>query len=245
METDELIKYEGVSIKQGDYEIVKGVELSIKRGELVYLIGPVGSGKSSILRTIYADLGISDGKAFVLGYDMCKIKRKQIPDLRKKEGIIFQDYKLLSDMTIRKNLEFVLRATGVNHKDEIAERIKKALECVGLEEKENKYPNELSGGEQQRAAIARAILNKPQVILADEPTGNLDKAASTNVTKLLADLSANGTAVLMSTHNTDLIHKFKGKVYRCGEGSFKEVTNEYCDPIELKEHTTQTEAHIQ
>lgn len=235
MEKNELIKYEDVTIRQGDYDIIKGVTFTIKRGELVYLIGPVGSGKSSILRTIYADLKISSGKAHVLDYDISQIKRKQIPDLRKKEGIIFQDYKLLSDMTIRKNLEFVLRATGVNHKDEIAERIKKALECVGLEEKEEKYPNELSGGEQQRAAIARAILNKPQVILADEPTGNLDKAAATNVTKLLAELSANGTAVLMSTHNTDLIHKFKGKVYRCGEGSFREVTNEYCDPIELKD----------
>ncbi len=235
MEKNELIKYEDVAIRQGDYDIIKGVTFTIKRGELVYLIGPVGSGKSSILRTIYADLKICSGKAYVLDYDISKIKRKQIPDLRKKEGIIFQDYKLLSDMTIRKNLEFVLRATGVNHKDEIAERIKKALECVGLEEKEEKYPNELSGGEQQRAAIARAILNKPQVILADEPTGNLDKAAATNVTKLLAELSANGTAVLMSTHNTDLIHKFKGKVYRCGEGSFSEVTNEYCDPIELKD----------
>ncbi len=238
MENENLITYNNVLIRQGEYDIVKDVTFSVNKGDFVYIIGPVGSGKSSILRTLYADLKISGGEATVLEYDMSKIKRKHIPNLRKKEGIIFQDYKLLSDMNIRKNLEFVLRATGIKQKNEIRERIKKALDCVGLEGKEDKFPNELSGGEQQRAAIARAILNEPQIILADEPTGNLDKNAAMNVTKLLAELNAKGTAIIMSTHNLDLINKFAGKVYRCGEGTFKEVTDDFCEPIELKDIET-------
>lgn len=239
MEQDTLISYSNVVISQGGYDIVKNVTLNVGKGEFVYLIGPVGSGKSSILRTFYADLKISGGKAVVLGYDMNKIKRKHIPDLRKKEGIIFQDYKLLSDLTIRKNLEFVLRATGLKRKKEIGEKIAQALERVGLIGKEDKFPNELSGGEQQRAAIARAILNSPQIILADEPTGNLDKNAALNITKLLASLCAGGTAVVMSTHNLDLIDKFAGRVYRCGEGTFREVTDDFCKPLEL--HDTEAE----
>lgn len=235
METENLISYSDVLIRHGDCDIVKGVTLSVSKGDFVYIIGPVGAGKSSILRTMYADLRISGGTASVLGWDMAKIKRKHIPELRRKEGIIFQDYKLLGDMSIRKNLEFVLRATGMKQKSEIRERVRDALERTGLTGKEGKYPDELSGGEQQRAAIARAILNDPLVILADEPTGNLDKNTALGVTQLLAELNANGTAVIMSTHNLDLINKFTGKVYRCSGGAFEDATDDFCEPLELKD----------
>ncbi len=221
-----LISYEGVAISHDEYEVVKDVTFSVYPQDFIFLTGNVGSGKSSILRTIYKDLDFSAGKGIVLGYDLSKIRRKQIPDLRKQLGIIFQDYKLLGNLTVWKNLAFVLKATGVK-KDEIDKRIDDTLKLVGLEGKEGKYPNELSGGEQQRAAIARAIINNPKVILADEPTGNLDKAAAMEITRLLGKISENGAAVIMSTHNHDLVKTFTGKVFQCKEGIFHDITDEY------------------
>ncbi len=223
-ESNALISYEGVAISHDGYEVIRDISFTIYPGDFVFLTGQVGSGKSSILRTIYRDLKVSKGKAKALGYDLTAIHRKQIPDLRKQLGIIFQDYKLLGDLTIEDNLAFVLRATGVKHKGEISQRIAEALSLVGLNDKKEKFPNELSGGEQQRAAIARAIINHPKVILADEPTGNLDKEAATKITMLLKEISLNGTAVIMSTHNLDLVEKYAGKVFQCINGEFRNLT---------------------
>ena len=221
-----LISYEGVAISHDEYEVVKDVTFAVYPKDFIFLTGNVGSGKSSILRTIYKDLDFSAGKGCVLGYDLSKIRRKQIPDLRKQLGIIFQDYKLLGNLTVWENLAFVLKATGVK-KEEVEKRIDETLKLVGLEGKEGKYPNELSGGEQQRAAIARAIINNPKVILADEPTGNLDKTAAMEITRLLGKISENGAAVIMSTHNHDLVKTFTGKVFQCKEGAFHDITDEY------------------
>ncbi len=223
-ESNALISYEGVAISHDGYEVIRDISFTIYPGDFVFLTGQVGSGKSSILRTIYRDLKVSKGKAKALGYDLTAIHRKQIPDLRKQLGIIFQDYKLLGDLTIEDNLAFVLRATGVKHKGEISQRIAEALSLVGLNDKKEKFPNELSGGEQQRAAIARAIINHPKVILADEPTGNLDKEAATKITMLLKEISLNDTAVIMSTHNLDLVEKYAGKVFQCINGEFRNLT---------------------
>ncbi len=223
-ESNALISYEDVAISHDGYEVIRDISFTIYPGDFVFLTGQVGSGKSSILRTIYRDLKVSKGKAKALGYDLTAIHRKQIPDLRKQLGIIFQDYKLLGDLTIEDNLAFVLRATGVKHKGEISQRIAEALSLVGLNDKKEKFPNELSGGEQQRAAIARAIINHPKVILADEPTGNLDKEAATKITMLLKEISQNGTAVIMSTHNLDLVEKYAGKVFQCINGEFRNLT---------------------
>ncbi len=223
-ESNALISYEGVAISHDGYEVIRDISFTIYPGDFVFLTGQVGSGKSSILRTIYRDLKVSKGKAKALGYDLTAIHRKQIPDLRKQLGIIFQDYKLLGDLTIEDNLAFVLRATDVKHKGEISQRIAEALSLVGLNDKKEKFPNELSGGEQQRAAIARAIINHPKVILADEPTGNLDKEAATKITMLLKEISLNGTAVIMSTHNLDLVEKYAGKVFQCINGEFRNLT---------------------
>ncbi len=223
-ESNALISYEDVAISHDGYEVIRDISFTIYPGDFVFLTGQVGSGKSSILRTIYRDLKVSKGKAKALGYDLTAIHKKQIPDLRKQLGIIFQDYKLLGDLTIEDNLAFVLRATGVKHKGEISQRIAEALSLVGLNDKKEKFPNELSGGEQQRAAIARAIINHPKVILADEPTGNLDKEAATKITMLLKEISLNGTAVIMSTHNLDLVEKYAGKVFQCINGEFRNLT---------------------
>ncbi len=221
-----LISYDGVAISHDEHEVIKNVTFSVYPKDFIFLTGNVGSGKSSILRTIYKDLDFSAGKGCVLGYDLSKIRRKQIPDLRKQLGIIFQDYKLLGNLTVWENLAFVLKATGVK-KEEVEKRIDETLKLVGLEGKEGKYPNELSGGEQQRAAIARAIINNPKVILADEPTGNLDKNAAMEITRLLGKISENGAAVIMSTHNHDLVKTFTGKVFQCKEGAFHDITDEY------------------
>lgn len=226
-EKNALIFYSGVSICHDEYEVVKDVTFEVYPKDFIFLTGPVGSGKSSLLRTIYRDLEITAGTANVLGYDVAKIKNKQIPDLRKQLGIIFQDYKLLGNLTVEKNLAFVLKATGLKQKDEISRRISDTLKLVGLEGKDDKFPNELSGGEQQRAAIARAIINNPKVILADEPTGNLDKDAAQNITGLLKQISESGAAVIMSTHNLELVEKFDGKVFLCQDRELRDVTAQY------------------
>jgi cell division transport system ATP-binding protein len=216
-----LINYWNVDIDQQESSVLKGVNLKVYKGDFIYIIGKVGSGKTSLLKTIYGELKVTGDCANVLGYDMEKLKRKNIPRLRRKLGIVFQDFQLLTDRTIYDNLEFVLRAIGWKKKSEMNSRIEKVLEQVGMSDKSYKIPNELSGGEQQRIVIARAILNSPQIILADEPTGNLDAETGLAIGELLYNisLSETGTSVIITTHNAQLIEKIPGKVYRCDENS--------------------------
>lgn len=218
-----LITYKDVEIHQQELCVLSGVNLSLRAGQLVYLIGRVGSGKTSLLKTLYGELGITSGQARVLGYDMRRIRRRHLPQLRRKLGIVFQDFQLLTDRTVYHNLEFVLRATGWQDKQRIKERIAQVLALVGMEHKGYKFPSELSGGEQQRIVIARAVLNSPQIILADEPTGNLDAETGHAILALLDELSRSGTLVIVTTHNLQLLHAYPGKVYRCEEHRLVEV----------------------
>ena len=210
-----LIKYKGVRVSQDYDTVLRGVDLELSRGSFVYLIGKVGAGKSSLLKTMYGELDITEGEAEVLGYNMRKLKQKHVPKLRRRLGIVFQDFQLLTDRSVYDNLKFVLRATGWHDKREIDNRIKAVLNLVGMEDKEGKLPNELSGGEQQRVVIARAVLNSPDIIMADEPTGHLDAETGRAITKLLHDLSDTGSLVIMTTHNLQLLREFPGEVYRC------------------------------
>lgn len=223
---DALIKYTDVTICQQELSVLEHVDLELKKGELVYLIGKVGSGKTSLLKTFYGELEIASGNAMVLDYDMCRIKRKHIPHLRRKLGIVFQDFQLLTDRSVFENLEFVLRATGWNHKGEIKDRIEEVLKQVGMNNKGYKLPNELSGGEQQRIVIARAILNSPDIILADEPTGNLDVETGKAIAELLHNLAEEGTLVVMTTHNLQLLEQYPGRVFKCENHQICEVKNE-------------------
>ena len=226
-----LINYKGINIYQDDKLVLGNVDFHIEQSEFVYLIGKVGSGKSSLLKTIYCELDIDsddeEAVADVLGRDLKKIKRKEIAGLRRDFGIIFQDFQLLHDLTVYRNLHFVLKATGWKNKKEIDERIDEVLTDVGLLDKKNKKPHELSGGEQQRIAIARALLNKPKVIIADEPTGNLDTGTALDIVALLKEITKKGTAVIMSTHNMLILQKYPGIVYRCEDGVLADVTSEY------------------
>lgn len=210
-----LVDYQNVEINQQDLCVLSDVNLQLEKGEFIYLIGKVGSGKTSLLKTIYGELGIQSGKAEVLGHDMRRIKRKRLPELRKKLGIVFQDFQLLTDRSVYDNLEFVLKATGWKHAKRIDARIQEVLEQVGMAHKGYKMPNELSGGEQQRIVIARAILNSPEIILADEPTGNLDIETGRQIVQLLQSICRQGSAVVMTTHNLNLLDEFPGKVYKC------------------------------
>lgn len=220
-----LISYKNVTVCQSSgSKILEGVNLEINEGEFVYIIGRVGSGKSSLLETIYCELDIDEAdEAVVLDYDLLTIRRKDIPALRRQIGVVFQDFQLLGDRTVYKNLEFVLKATGWEDKQEISERISEVLNQIGLADKADKMPNELSGGEQQRIAIARAILNSPKLIIADEPTGNLDKETADNIMELLKSISEKGTAVVMSTHNIGLVNKYPGKAIQCQDGKLEQV----------------------
>lgn len=222
---DTLIKYTDVTICQQELSVLENVDLDLKKGELVYLIGKVGSGKTSLLKTFYGELEIASGNADVMGYDMCKIKRKHIPQLRRKLGIVFQDFQLLTDRSVYENLEFVLRATGWKHKGEMKDRIEEVLKQVGMNNKGYKLPNELSGGEQQRIVIARAILNSPDIILADEPTGNLDVETGKAIAELLYNLTKDGTLVVMTTHNLQLLEQYPGRVFRCENHQIVEEIN--------------------
>ena len=224
-----LINYKNVNVFQsGDKPVLANVNFHVDEGEFIYVIGRVGSGKSSLLKTIYFELDIDEAEeAMILNQDLLKLKRKHVPALRRQMGIIFQDFQLLGDRTVYKNLRFVLKATGWKDKKEINTRIKEVLSDVGLEDKADKLPHELSGGEQQRVAIARAILNKPKVIIADEPTGNLDPETAENIIRMLKDISQTGTAVVMSTHNIPLLDKYPGIVYRCADGKLEEITDDY------------------
>ncbi len=214
-----LINYQKATICQLDgKEILHDVDIQVNEGEFVYIIGRVGSGKSSLLKTFYQELYVDEAvEAQVLDYDMLTIKRKQIPALRRQMGIVFQDFQLLADRTVRKNLQFVLKATGWR-KEDIANRIEEVLADVGMADKIDVMPHELSGGEQQRVAIARAILNRPSLIIADEPTANLDAETAEGIMQLLRSISFKGTAVVMSTHNISLIEQYPGTVYRCIDG---------------------------
>ncbi len=227
---DTLIRYKDVEIHQQDLCVLSDVNLELHKGEFVYLIGKVGSGKTSLLKTFYGELDITSGEAEVLGYDMLHIKRKYIPELRRKLGIVFQDFQLLTDRTVHDNLEFVLRATGWKNKGEIKDRIDEVLQLVGMGNKGYKYPNELSGGEQQRIVIARAVLNSPAIVLADEPTGNLDVETGFAITQLLHYLSAAGSLVIMTTHNMQLLWEYPGRVYRCADHQITDVTEMYTAP---------------
>ncbi len=223
-----LIEYKKVRIFQEDVCVLNDVDFHVEEGEFIYIIGKVGSGKSSLLKTTYCELDIESGEqAMVLDRDIMNIRRREIPALRKEMGIIFQDFQLLHDRTVAKNLRFVLKATGWKNKKEIEERIDEVLEMVGMSEKKDKMPHELSGGEQQRIAIARAILNKPRIIIADEPTGNLDPETAAYIVSLLKQISQTGTAIVMTTHNIPMLDKFPGIVYRCKDGAIYDVTNDY------------------
>ena len=223
--SEPIIRYQNVCVSQQGLEILEGVDFELSQGEFVYLIGKVGSGKTSFLKTIYGELEIQSGEAEVMGCNMRTIKQKHIPDLRRRLGIVFQDFQLLTDRTVHANLEFVLRATGWKNKVEIHTRIEEVLEQVGMSGKGYKMPNELSGGEQQRIVIARAILNKPELILADEPTGNLDVETGHSIVKLLKEICAQVSAILMITHNLNLLTEYPGKVYRFANHHIEEVTN--------------------
>lgn len=234
-----LIRYKDVEIHQQELCVLNDVNLELHKGEFVYLIGKVGSGKTSLLKTFYGELDVAAGDAEVLGYDMLHIKRKHIQQLRRKLGIVFQDFQLLNDRTVRANLDFVLKATGWKKKKERNTRIHEVLEQVGMTAKANQMPYQLSGGEQQCVCIARAILNHPDIILADEATGNLDKENGRRAAAILYDISKAGTTVVLSTHNEELISEFPGVVYRCGEGRLQECTDAYTpllapDAIESK-----------
>ena len=224
-----LIDFNKVNVYQADKLILQDVNFQADEGEFIYIIGKVGSGKSSLLKTMYCELDIDEEdatKAEVLGRNLTNLKRKEIPALRKEMGIIFQDFQLLHDSSVLNNLRFVLKSTGWKKKADIQSQIEKVLEKVGMSDKINCMPHELSGGEQQRVAIARALLNEPKIIIADEPTGNLDPETATNIVQLLKDITQTGTSVVMSTHNIPMLDKFPGKVYQCKNGCITDITKE-------------------
>ena len=227
--SEPLIRYSNVSICQQGLEILNEVNFELKPGEFTYFVGKVGSGKTSLLKTIYGELDIYSGEAEVMGYNMRSIKRKHIPELRRRLGIIFQDFQLLTDRSVHANLDFVLRATGWKNKVEINHRIEEVLEEVGMAGKGYKMPNELSVGEQQRIVIARAILNKPSLILADEPTGNLDVETGRNIVELLQNICRSGSAIIMITHNLNLLNEYPGTVYRFENHQIKNISTQISD----------------
>lgn len=215
---ESIIDYRKVEIERADRLVMKEVSCSVGEGEFCYLVGKVGSGKSSLLKTMYADVDIEHGeKAEVLGFDLLHLRRKQIPYLRRHIGIVFQDFQLLQDRSAKANLRFVLEATGWKSKSEIEDRIEEVLKAVGMENKSYKMPHELSGGEQQRIVIARALLNKPKLILADEPTGNLDPQTGYQIVSLLHKLADEGRTIIMATHNMQMVEDFPARVLRCND----------------------------
>lgn len=224
-----LIDYQKANIYQKDGILVlKEVDFHVDEGEFIYIIGRVGAGKSTLMKTMYFELPLDEAEtAQVLNHDLTALKKKYIPNLRRQMGIIFQDFQLLSDRTVRDNLRFVLKATGWKNKAEIDDRIDDVLDDVGLKDMADRYPHELSGGEQQRVAIARAILNNPKVIIADEPTGNLDTETARQIIQLLRHITQTGTAVVMTTHNTSLLKEYPGIVYRCINQRLEDITNDF------------------
>ncbi|MBG7611833.1 ATP-binding cassette domain-containing protein [Polaribacter sp. BAL334] len=221
-----VLYLENANIYQGDSLVLSNINLTINKGDFYYIIGKTGSGKSSLMKTLYADIPLQDGKGFVVGFDLENLKERDIPFLRRKIGIVFQDFKLLTDRTVFANLEFVLKATGWKNKEEINQKIEEVLEKVGMKSLINKKAYELSGGEQQRVAIARALLNDPELILADEPTGNLDPKTSLEVMELLNKIHQSGKTILMATHDYQLIVKYKHKTLKVEGGEVFEVVQQ-------------------
>lgn len=219
-----LIKYEDVELCQQENIVLKNVNLEIQDGEFIFLLGKVGSGKSTFLKSLYAEIPVFEGYADVLDYNLLKLKRKEKPNLRRKIGIVFQDFQLLTDRSISSNLEFVLKATGWKDKSAIQEQIQHVLAQVGMQTKGYKMPHQLSGGEQQRIVIARALLNSPEIILADEPTGNLDPEAGKEIMELLYSIRKSGTTVIVATHNLSWVDMFPGRVLMCENEKLADVT---------------------
>lgn len=226
MEDNILLNLEHVDICRDENVILRDACLQLHAGEFVYIIGKVGSGKSTLLKSLYCEMPITGGECTLLGYDLCRMKRRHIPYLRRQLGIVFQDFQLLTDRTVEKNLEFVLKATGWKGKNAIRERIDSVLCQVGMQNKGYKMPHALSGGEQQRIVIARALLNNPLLILADEPTGNLDPETSSQIVQLLHEICQEGTAVMMTTHNYTLVHNFPARIVKCENETLSDVTAE-------------------
>ena len=214
-----ILELHDADIYQGNHLVLRDINISLKRGDFVYLIGSTGSGKSSLLKTLYADIPLMKGKGQIVNYDLRKIEDKEIPYLRRKLGVVFQDFQLLMDRTVFDNLNFVLQATGQLESKENAKKIQNVLSRVGMATKEHKMPYQLSGGEQQRIAIARSLLNNPPLILADEPTGNLDPHTSEEIMHLLEEISSSGQTILMATHDYALLLKFPHATWKCSNGS--------------------------
>lgn len=224
MSKEVIIDYTNVSLGRDGITILNDVSITISEGDFVYLIGKVGAGKSTFLKSLYYEAQVESGNAEIFEYNLGSLKKKQIPFLRRKVGIVFQDFQILIDRSAKKNLEFVLRATGWKNKDLIDMRIEEVLTQVGMQNKGYKMPHELSGGEQQRIVIARALLNSPEIILADEPTGNLDPETGNQIVQLLHNISKDGTAVIMSTHNYAVVQRYPGRIIKCEDGHLIDVT---------------------
>ena len=218
-----IIRLKDAKIYQKDHLVLSKVSFELQSGDFIYLIGKTGTGKSSLLKTLYGDLLLQEGVGEVVGFDLTSLKEKEIPHLRRGIGVVFQDFQLLSDRTVKDNLSFVLRATGWDDKDKINNRVQEVLTQVGMGQKGYKMPHELSGGEQQRVSIARAILNEPELIIADEPTGNLDPETSREIMALLKGIQDKGKAIFMATHDYSLINDFPSKMIRCAEGTILPV----------------------
>jgi len=218
-----VLELKNASIYQGDSLVLSNVNVEVNKGDFVYLIGKTGSGKSSFMKTLYGDLPLTEGEGHIVEYNLKTLKEKDIPFLRRKLGVVFQDFKLLTDRTVNENLLFVLKATGWKDKNEMNKRVEEVLAKVDMKTKGFKYPHELSGGEQQRIAIARALLNNPELILADEPTGNLDPQTSIEVMEVLQDINKNGNTILMATHDYALLLKYPSKTLKCDENQVFEV----------------------
>ncbi len=218
-----IVKLQDVAVFQNENMVLNHIDLEVKKGEFVYVIGKTGSGKSSFMKTLYADLPLKQGDGNVVDFDLKTLKEKEIPFLRRKLGIVFQDFKLLSDRNVNNNLQFVLKATGWTDPKKMSDKIEEVLTKVGMKTKGFKFPHELSGGEQQRIAIARALLNDPELILADEPTGNLDPQTSVEVMKVLQDINQNGRTIIMATHDYALILKYPHKTLKCDGSKVFEV----------------------
>ena len=219
-----IILLEEVNLHQDERLVFDNINLSVSTGDFIYLVGETGSGKSSLVKSLYAEIKVSTGNISVAEYNLNKIEKNEIPSLRRNLGIVFQDFQLLSDRSLNDNLEFVLKATGWNKKEEISKRIEEVLESVHLEEFNNKMPHELSGGEKQRAAIARSLLNNPKVILADEPTGSLDPKKSEKIIELLKEINEKGTTILIATHDYEIIKKFNSRIIKCSQKKLHEIT---------------------
>jgi cell division transport system ATP-binding protein len=225
MEQEVIIALDKVSVFQKHNMVLNNVKFSVSKGEFIFLLGKTGSGKSSLIKTLYCDVPLKQGEAKIAGFDLSKIKTKEIPYLRRKTGIIFQDFQLLYDRSVNDNLIFVMKATGWNDRKKMEDRAQEVLDKVGLATKGHKMPHELSGGEQQRVSIARALLNNPEVILADEPTGNLDPETSEGIIRLLREISATGTAVIIATHDMLVVNKFPARTLRCENGEVQEISS--------------------